>query len=135
MNISSISSSQSISCCLVTKSCPTLCDSTDDSPPGSSVHGTSQARILEYHFLLQGIFLTQGLNLPLLHWQVDFFYHQAIAETQDPTRRRATKAQAPQPRSRVRQLRPKTAKQINSFFKKIDCQSYLTYTVFSLIQV
>ena len=23
------------------------------------------------HFLLQGIFLTQGLNLCLLHWQVD----------------------------------------------------------------
>ena len=23
-----------------------------------------------YHFLLQGIFLTQGLNLHLLHWQV-----------------------------------------------------------------
>ena len=24
-----------------------------------------------YHFLLQEIFLTQGLNLRLLHWQVD----------------------------------------------------------------
>ena len=73
MNTSSISSSQSISCCcLVTKSCPTLCDSMDYSPPGSSVHGTSQARILECHFLLQGIFLTQGLKLHLLHWQVDF---------------------------------------------------------------
>ena len=24
-----------------------------------------------YHFLLQGIFLTQGLNLSLLHWQAD----------------------------------------------------------------
>ena len=27
------------------------------------------------HFLLQGIFLTQGWNLPLLHWQADFFSH------------------------------------------------------------
>ena len=26
------------------------------------------------HFLLQGIFLTQGSNLHLLHWQVDFFF-------------------------------------------------------------
>ena len=26
---------------------------------------------LGYHFLLQGIFLTQGLNSCLLHWQVD----------------------------------------------------------------
>ena len=30
---------------LVTKSCPTLCDPMDYSPPGSSVHGVSQARI------------------------------------------------------------------------------------------
>ena len=34
-------------CCLVPKSCPTLCYSMDCSPPGSSVHGISQARILE----------------------------------------------------------------------------------------
>jgi len=38
------------------------------SPPGSSVHGIFQARILERgcYFLLRGIFLTQGLNLRLL---------------------------------------------------------------------
>ena len=33
---------------LVSKSCPTLCDPMDCSPPGSSVHGTSQARLLEW---------------------------------------------------------------------------------------
>ena len=33
-------------CCLVTQMCPTLCDPIDCSPPGSSVHGISQARIL-----------------------------------------------------------------------------------------
>ena len=31
---------------LVTQSCPTLCHPMDCSPPGSSVHGISQARIL-----------------------------------------------------------------------------------------
>ena len=31
---------------LFTRSCPTLCDFMDHSLPGSSVHGTSQARIL-----------------------------------------------------------------------------------------
>ena len=54
--------------------CPTLCDPIDCSPPGSSVHGILQAGILEWVALLQGIFLTQGLNphlLSLLHWQVD----------------------------------------------------------------
>ena len=29
-------------------SCPTLCDPMDCSPPGSSVHGIFQARILEW---------------------------------------------------------------------------------------
>ena len=40
----------------------------DCSPPGFSVHGISQARILEWVccFLPQGIFLTQGSNLHLL---------------------------------------------------------------------
>jgi len=33
---------------LVTQSYPTLCDPMDCSPPGSSVHGTLQARILQW---------------------------------------------------------------------------------------
>ena len=49
------------------QSCLTLCDSIDCSPPGISVHGILPARILECLVLLQGIFLTQGLNLCLLH--------------------------------------------------------------------
>ena len=56
------------------QSCPTLCDPMDNSPPGSSVHGILQARILENcHSLLHGIFPTQGSNLCLLcllQWQV-----------------------------------------------------------------
>ena len=50
-------------------------DHMDCSPPGSSVHGDSPGKNTEVdcHALLQGIFLTQGLNpglLYLLHWQV-----------------------------------------------------------------
>ena len=57
--------------CLVSSSCPTLCGPMDCNPPGSSVHGIAQAGILEYcHLLLQGIFLTQGWNPCLPHWQV-----------------------------------------------------------------
>ena len=33
---------------LVTQSCPTLCDPVDCSPPGSSVHGILQTRILKW---------------------------------------------------------------------------------------
>ena len=75
----------------VTQSCPTLCDPVDCSPPGSSVHGILQARILEWvaisfskncitpwnspgqntgvgsFSLLQGIFPTQGSNPGLPH--------------------------------------------------------------------
>jgi len=47
----------------------------DCSPPGSSVHGISQARILEWvSILLQGIFLTERSNLGLLHCRW-VFYH------------------------------------------------------------
>ena len=35
-------------CCSVEQLCPTLCDPKDCSLPGSSVHGISQARILEW---------------------------------------------------------------------------------------
>ena len=60
------------------QSCPILCDLVDCSPPGSSVHGIfpSKNTGMSCHFLLQGIFLTQGSNpglLRLLHWQVDSF--------------------------------------------------------------
>ena len=41
--------------------------------PGSSVQGISQAKNtgVGFHFLLQEIFTIQGLNLHLLHWQMD----------------------------------------------------------------
>ena len=44
--------------CACAQSCLTLCNPMDCNPPGSCVHGTFQARILEWvgHFLLQGIF-------------------------------------------------------------------------------
>ena len=60
-------------CCSVTKSSPTLCDTMDHSParllcpwdfPGKNTR-------LGFHSLLQGIFLTQGLNPRFLYWQAD----------------------------------------------------------------
>ena len=40
--------SRKVMCVLVARSCLTLCDPTDYSPPGFSVHGILQARILEW---------------------------------------------------------------------------------------
>ena len=55
-------------CVLVNQSCPVLCHPVDCSPPGSSVRGILQARILDWVAIpLQGIFPTQGSNLGLLH--------------------------------------------------------------------
>ena len=61
---------------LVAQSCPTLCDSMDYGPPGSSVHGDSPGKNtgVGCHFLLQGIFLTQGSNPDLLHCR-QILYH------------------------------------------------------------
>ena len=58
---------------LVAQLCPTLCDPVGCSPPGSSVHGISQARRLEWIaiFLLWGIFFLQRSSPGLLHRQVD----------------------------------------------------------------
>ena len=47
-------------CCLVTKLCLTLCDLMDCSLPGSSVHGVSQTRILEWVV----IFFSKGSSQP-----------------------------------------------------------------------
>ena len=52
-------------CAKLLQSCPSLCDSTDYSLPGSSVHGILQARILEWVFaFLQGDLPNPGIKLP-----------------------------------------------------------------------
>ena len=58
------------------QSCLTLRNPMDGSLPGSLVHGIFPGKNtgVDCHFLLQGIFLTQGSNLGLLrllHWQAD----------------------------------------------------------------
>ena len=54
-------------CCSVAQSCLTLCYSLDWSPPGSSVHGILQERILEWVAIsFSRGFLTQGSNPRLL---------------------------------------------------------------------
>ena len=50
----------------VSQSCPTLCDPVDCSPPGSSVHGILQARILEW----VAIVFSRGSSRPRYQTQV-----------------------------------------------------------------
>ena len=58
----------SVHLCLVAQSCPTLCDPLDYSPPGSSVRGILQARILQWVAISssRGSSRSRELNLPLL---------------------------------------------------------------------
>ena len=49
--------------CVSTQWCLTLCNPMDQHPPGSSVHGTFQARILEW----VAIYFSRGSSL-LRHW-------------------------------------------------------------------
>ena len=66
-------------CAKSLQSCLTLCDPMARSPPGSSVHGILQARMLEWAARLQGIFPTHRLNPHLLHllrWQAGSLPHQ-----------------------------------------------------------
>ena len=55
-------------CAKLLQSCPSLCEPMDCGPSGSSVHGDSAGKNIEVycHALLQGIFLTPGLNIHLL---------------------------------------------------------------------
>ena len=62
----------------------------DYSSPGSSDHGMFQGKNTRVgcHFLLQGIFLTQGLNTGLLHCrQTLFFFLQADSLPTEPPRK------------------------------------------------
>ena len=62
---------QAFLCVLVAQSCLTLCNPMDCSPPGSSVHGFLQERILEWVVISfsRGFSLTQESNLGLLHYR------------------------------------------------------------------
>ena len=70
--------------CLVTKSCLTLCEPMNCSLPGSSVHGNSPGKNtgVGCHAFLQGIFLTQGSNLGLMHCRKILYHlsHQSYPE-------------------------------------------------------
>ena len=69
-----------------------FCDPMDYSPPGSSVHGIFQARILEWvamPSLLQGIIPTQESNQGLLHcrrilYQLSYLYLLTRRQTYHP---------------------------------------------------
>ena len=70
--------------CSVAQSCPTLCNSLDCSPPGSSVLGISQARILEW----VAISFSRGSSWPRDWTQISYIdrrilYHWATWEAQE----------------------------------------------------
>ena len=60
---------------LVAQSCPTLCDPMDCTLPGSSVHGISQARLLEW----VAISFSRGSSWPRNYWVSPVLLEKAMA--------------------------------------------------------
>ena len=60
--------------CSVAQLCPTLCDPVDCSPPGSSVHGILQARVLDWAAMPSSRSASRPRDrtcICLLRWQAD----------------------------------------------------------------
>ena len=103
--------------------CLTFCNPTDCSPPGSSVHGVLQARMLEWASLpsFQGIFPTQGSNpclLPFLHCR-QILHHWITGEA----------------RKNIREVPDLIFHPPCSLFNYQSCRIYLIFTVlYTVIQ-
>ena len=63
------------------QSCPTLSDPMDCSPPGSSIHGISQARVLEWGAVK--VLLNPRLTI-YFHGRLSFFSPTVMLGTQKP---------------------------------------------------
>ena len=62
---------------MCTQSCPTLCDTMDCSPAGSSVHGVSQARILEWVAISSSRGSSRSRDQTCI-WFIVFFFNSFI---------------------------------------------------------
>ena len=84
-------------CCSASQLCPTLCNPIDCSPPGSSVHGIFQARVLEW----AAIPFSRGSSLPRDQTRVSRIHRRVL--TAEPSERpcpvTAPKMGSPPPQS------------------------------------
>ena len=106
---------------LVTQSGPTLLDPTDWNPPGSSVHGISQARILEW----VTVSFSRGSSWPRDQTQVScisgrFFIFWATREAQVEKKGKSIKKVLPNESSPKLQCEKKSW-----FIKRARCQTCL----------
>ena len=79
-----------VSCTVVSD----FCNPTDCSLPGSSVHRDSPGKNtgVSCHFLLQGIFLTQGSNPGSLALQTDYLPTESLGKPSEDSRNNCEKA-------------------------------------------
>ena len=94
---------------VVAQSCPTLCDPMDYSPPGSSVHGILQARILER----VAIPFSRGSSWPRDQTQVSCIQNRFF--TIWATRKRSQLEEGNGTNQKVRDKRPNPLRYIVSF--------------------
>ena len=96
-------------------SCPTLCNPMDCTPPGSSVHGILQARILEWVAMPS----SRGFSRPRI--KPMFLVSPALANGFVTT---STTWEAPLSFLEVRKLRLKEIRSLAWSHKLIKCQNY-----------
>ena len=69
-------------CCWVAKLCPSLCDPMDCSLPHFSVHGTSQARILEWFAISFCVLLSINFWMVYTEFRKTIKWHHLVVTTQ-----------------------------------------------------
>ena len=69
----------------VAQSCPILSDPMDCSPPGSSIHGILQARVLEWHAIVIILTSLQKLNWFLCFTDKETESHETVADERKST--------------------------------------------------
>ena len=88
-------------CCLLAKSCPTLCDLMDCGPAGSSVHEISQARILEW----VAISFPRGSSQPTDQTRISCKFPELQADSLPLSQPRKPHLMAARPKTEAKYLR------------------------------
>ena len=83
----------------VTQSCPTLCDPMDCSPPGSSIPGIFQARVLEWVAIAFSERIMKALDLQLSQTEAVVYTYNGILLSHKKTTIWASPNEADEPKA------------------------------------
>ena len=112
-------------CAMPLQSCPTLCDPMDCSPPGSSVHGTLQARTLEWRCNSFVVFVGLGPHCSMLafsSWGQELLLMQSTASRMPSLSSCGAQAQLPHAMWDLSSLKERERSNPFSLLREADSQ-------------